>query len=165
MNFEIIPDRPDSIPELTVKLRALGGELRGQTRGVLAEALREGQLVAEREAPRGMNMGRRLYPRISDSIRVEDATYSPGGAGGGGFYTGRLYADSAVAPQLQYVMEGTADHGRGLIRPSRGNVMVFQKLGEPTRFRHWVHGQRANTRWWDDAHEAVRHSINTNIGR
>lgn len=165
MNFEIIPSRPDSIAELTVRMRALGGELRGQTRGVIAEALRIGQLTAEREAPRGPILERNDGRKIADSINVDDANYSPGGSGGGGFYEGRLYADSTIAPHLQYVMEGTADQGRGLIRPSRGNVLVFQKEGETVRFRPWVHGQRANTRWWDDAHAAVLESLDQQIGR
>jgi hypothetical protein len=165
LNFEIIPDQPDSIADLEVKIQGLSGRMRTLAAEMMAQAVEAGRIVAEREAPRGPIL-ERDSGRISDSIQIERGGLERGGVGGGSAYTiYRLYASSAIAPHLRYVMEGTADQGRGLINPSRGNVLVLQKEGEIVRFRPWVHGQRANTRWWDQAHEAVQESLDSQIGR
>lgn len=160
--YEITPDRPDAIPQATARIQAVGKELRDEIRALIAEAVDEGRRVAEQEAPRGEE---RFHEggRIRDAIRVSEVRYAPGGAGGGGFYEADLYASSDIAPQVRFVMEGTADEGRGLITPAHGNVFPIEKEGEGIRYRSWVHGQRPQTAWWDHAREATRHYIEAGL--
>lgn len=137
-------------------MRAVRAGVGEEIRGIIREALETGQRVAEMEAPRS---GERFHEgaKIRDSIRIriDQDSFAPGGSGGGGFYEGHLYVDSELAPQVRWVMEGTADEGAGLITPARGNVFPIEKNGEGVRFRSWVHGQRPQRIWWDLAREAV----------
>ena len=163
MEFEIKPEHPGQIPEVTARIRSLGPELRGMIKDVLREAAEEGRKVAEARAPRGQDDWKNYGRRISDSIQVSEVRFAPGGAGGGGFYQITLYASSDIAPHLPFVFEGTADEGAGKIYPSKGNVLALDKGGEGVHFRSWVHGQAPQTEWWEDAHVAVEQSINTNV--
>lgn len=163
MEFEIRPEYPGQIPEVEARIQATGAEFRGMIKEVLREAAETGRKVAEAGAPRGPILERNDGGRISDSIQISDVNYRPGGAGGGGFYTIRLFASSAIAPHLKYVFEGTADQGAAKIYPARGNVLVLDKGGEGRKFVKWVHGQRAQTGWWEDAHIAVEGEIEAGV--
>lgn len=158
MEYEIEPEYPGQGLEITARIRAVNRSYRGLIQQILREAAEAGRKTAEIEAPRG-EFGQHQGRRISDSIQVSEINYAPGGAGGGGFYEVHLYADSAIAPHLRYVFEGTAGEGVGRIYPAHGNVFAIQKEGEATRFRPWVHGQRPQTAWWEHAHEAVESEI------
>lgn len=166
LHFEITPEHPGEIPEVTARIQAVDKELRGFIREAIESALEAGRTIAEATAPRGEPRKFREGVSIRDAIRISETVYAPGGAGGGGFYEGTLYVDSALAPQIEFVMEGTADEGRGLIRPSQGNlhgVLAIEKEGEGVHFRRWVHGQAPQTAWWDTAHEEVEHVLQAEI--
>lgn len=162
MRYEIEPEYPGQVPELIARIQATGAEARGFIKELLQESAELGRRVAESQAPRG-NLFDHHGGGISDSIQISSIRYAPGGAGGGGFYEIDLYADSAIAPHLKYVFEGTADEGVGKIYPARGNVFTFQKDGEERKFRPWIHGQRPQTAWWEHAHDAVDANISSGI--
>lgn len=164
--FEITPEHPGEIPEVTARIQAVDKELRGLIREAIQTSLEIGRGIAESEAPHGQPRQFREGVRIRDAIRISEVAYAPGGSGGGGFYEGTLYVDAALAPQIEFVMEGTADDGRGLIEPSQGNlhdVLAIEKEGEGVHFRRWVHGQAPQTAWWDMAHEEVERSLQAQI--
>jgi hypothetical protein len=154
------------MPNLTYSIRESGGtggrttiigikavrkEIAQQIRDALLESAKEGAAVARANAPRNkFDPDRNRGHKISDSIRVSESEYAPGGVGGGGSYKVELIADGAIAPHLRYVWQGT-----GNIRPSRGNVLLIEKGGEGTQFRTKAKGQQAQTEWWEDATRAL----------
>lgn len=91
----------------------------------------------------------------------EDATWVPGGAGGGGEWVGVVGIKRGNSMHPLYAESGTGLYaGRRLIRARydraratvvatglprlarrHGGVLTFQKEGEPRRFRFWVRGQ------------------------
>lgn len=163
MRFEIEPEYPGQIAEVSARIQAAGREFRDQIKAVLEEAAETGRKVAEAGAPRDLtfkNNGR----RISDSILVDNVRYAPGGSGGGGNYEIRLYASGAIAPHLRYVFEGTGGRDRK-IYPAHGNVLAIQKEGEEVSFRRWTHGQDPQTAWWEDAHYAMEDAITAGVQR
>lgn len=108
--------------------------------------------MAKRPQGRGVS-GRYGYSRrqsgnaghrtLYQSIRRGNIFYSPGAAGGGGYYQIDVgFPDPP--PQLQFVLEGTRDLD---LYAERGNFMAIQKLGEPQRVRPRRRGQEAQTRW------------------
>lgn len=163
MRFEIKQGHSTSGPELTARLQAVGAEFRGMIKTILEEAAEEGRRVAQAGAPRSGILRHNDGARISDSIQVTPVRFAAGGAGGGGFYEVSLSASTLIAPQLRYVLEGTANRGAGKIYPARGNVLAIDKGGEGVHFRRWVHGQAPQTRWWEDAQDAVSASVEAGI--
>lgn len=144
-----------------VGMRAVQKDLQEFIKGLVERAAKEGQRVAEAEAPRGKSEPRDGR-RIVDSIKVGHVHYSPGGLGGGGSYEVELYADGAIAPHLRYVYEGTANEGTGFIRPAKGNiagVLAIEKEGEGVHFRRWARGQKPQREWWRQGQRAAEEVI------
>lgn len=145
-------------------IRAIETEIQTVIKEILTQAVEEGERVAKSLAPRGKdskNEGR----RISDAIRVSNIEYRPGGLGGGGSYQVELIADGEIAPHLHDVFEGTANKGEGKIRPAHGNVFAIEKGGEGVHFREWVHGQKPQQEWWEEATRAAESEIRDKIQR
>jgi hypothetical protein len=166
LRYEITPDRPDQIPQVTARIQAANRELRGLIQAAVHSAVEAGRGIAESEAPEGERGGFDDGVAIRDAIRTSEIRYAPGGSGGGGFYEVDLYVDSAIAPQVEFVMEGTADEGREKIYPSAGNlsgVLAIEKKGEPVHFRMWSHGQAPQTLWWDHAHAEIERVLEAEI--
>lgn len=162
--YEIVPERPDQIPDVIVKMRALGGEFSGMVRGLVAEAVKEGKRVAEMEVPVGPEQFH-TGSRIKDAIQSFTSPYKPGGAGGGGTFEGRIWVDNELAPQVDFVMQGTMDDGTEKIKPAKGNVLAIEKDGEGVHYRAWAHGQRPNTSWWEHAFDEAEHILSTGLER
>lgn len=168
LNWSIEPAEYNSAHRVAVKIKATGERLRAQTQELVQDAVLEGLRIAKRDAPRGKTYEKRGNIRLVDGITATPVTYHPGGTGGGGYWEAHLVADSTVAPQLKWVMEGTgirADPPRGRITPATGNVMVVQKLGEGPHFIRSAKGQRPQTEWWTRAHarmeSVVEDGVNT----
>lgn len=162
LDFYVTPSQPDSVPQLTARIKAVSSELRDEVRAILKEAVAEGARVARIEAPRGNPGEGQRGRRISDSIVTGPIRYHPGGGGGGGYYEMSLEASSEIAPHLPFVFEGTGERGEfptGKILPAKGNVMVIEKQGEGASFVRWTRGQMPQQKWWQDAHAAVEERL------
>jgi hypothetical protein len=147
-------------PEAVAGIRAVQKELAQLLRDIVSEAVKEGEAVARAEAPRAPN-DRNAGHRISDSIRVSGSSYRAGGSGGGGSYEAELVADAAIAPQLQYVWNGTGAEGN--IKPTHGNVLVFEGYDGQTHFARSVRGQKPQTEWWGRATRTMENYIEARI--
>jgi hypothetical protein len=134
-------------------------------RELILEAAHEGELTAKILAPENKtDPFRNRGHTIADSIRVSERAYRPGGLGGGGSYEVELIADGRIAPHLEYVFGGTGHHvGKGNIKPTRGNVLVFKKQGEGYKMRFEVKGQAPQQEWWERATETMEEHIRTKV--
>lgn len=150
-----------------IGIKAIQKELAQQVRDILLQAAKEGEAIAKAQAPKNKNdPGRNAGHTISDSIRISETEYHPGGRGGGGSYKVELIADGAIAPHLQYVFDGTGKFaGKGNIRPTRGNVLIIEKRGEGPQFRTKSEGQKPQQEWWKDATRVLDAYIQTRIRR
>lgn len=95
-----------------------------------------------------------------------EVRWHPGGAGGGGEYEVVAGIKRGDSQHPLYAEFGTGIYvGRGMIRPlhgdfvilsragGKGNVLTFQKHGEPRKFRPFVRGQKGQRyfyRTWRD---------------
>lgn len=153
LDFSVRRDPPD----IVTSVKAFGHETRNQVRGIVAEAARRGAAEARLRAPQGPPREKRDGGTIRDSIQVRNLDrggYMPGGAGGGGIYESRFFADSRIAPHLRYVVEGT----RGPIFP-RPPRRALKLAGRGNIYRAHTEGQRANARWWDEAERATNEYV------
>jgi hypothetical protein len=94
------------------------------------------------------------------AINVGPVEYSPGAAGGGGFYEVHVGVDESLAPHAEFVVEGTGIFNRERptngIFPAQGNVMTFSKQGEGQIFTRWTRGQEPQRAWFENAMELAR---------
>lgn len=89
---------------------------------------------------------------IMNHIGRDHVTWMPGGAGGGGEWKSIVGVKKGSSNHPLYVEQGTGIYGgrgnliyaAGVTRLTgkRQKVMVFEKRGEPARFRYWIYGQR-----------------------
>ena len=137
---------------LALRVRAEGEHVKNEIIDAIGDALRAADIEMRMRVP--VDDG-----ELFNSIRISPVVFRPGGLGGGGFYEAELSAGEGVE-HLAFVTEGTGEHGPTgqRITPKRGNVLRFQKKGEPMKFRPSVSGQEAQDEWITAA-QAVANSI------
>jgi hypothetical protein len=143
----------DGFDTMLVRLRATRGEVRDELIDTLREAANTAEAVLVAEVPRESGA-------LANSIRVGGIVYSPGAAGGGGYWEVEISVGEGI-PYLQQVIEGSGIYGPAAhpIYPAKGNVMVIQKQGEEPRYVKWSRGQEPDDLWLIKAQMAVNEVI------
>ena len=141
-----------------IRMRATFG-LREEIVEAIRDAVNTAEAILISEVPRDSGV-------LANSIRVGGIVYSPGGAGGGGFWEAEVSIGEGV-PYLKHVIEGTGIYGSTghMIYPANGNVMRIQKEGENTRYVRYTRGQESNDLWLLKAQEAVNEVIRQAVSR
>lgn len=151
MEYEV---RSEGLTDFDVRFRAIA-----EFREEILETIREAVQIA------GAHMGTHApyeSGTLFRAINVSDVTYSPGAAGGGGFYEAHVGVDESQAPHAEFVIEGTGiynrEHPTNGIFPAQGNVLAFQDRGDQV-FAAWTRGQEPQRAWFEDAQNLAREHI------
>lgn len=141
------------------RIQAVGENVRQEIVDALNDATEYGVSIMRAEVPYKSG-------DLSRSIRVSGVNYSPGGAGGGGYYEASIEIGEGI-PYLAAVVEGSGRRGpKGVdIFPAKGNVMVFEKEGEKTVWTKRTKGQKAKADWIIKAQQAANAIIASRIRR
>lgn len=151
MEYEV---RTEGLSDFEIRFRAIR-----EFREEILETIREAAQIA------GSHMATHVpyeSGALFRAINVGDVDYSPGAAGGGGFYEVHVGVDESQAPHAEFVIEGTGlynrEHPTNGIFPAQGNVLAFRDRGEEV-FAAWVRGQQPQREWFEDAQELAREHI------
>lgn len=161
MLYEI---KEDGLADFTIRFRAIA-----DLKENIQESIQKAAELAADEMRRNVPYHEgRLYRAIEvDTEGGPFGTgYQPGGAGGGGHYTARVFVDQDEAPHAAWVIGGTGIYDRSGphgIYPANGNVMAFDKLGEGAVFTRWTRGQQPQDRWVEAAREIAAQSLRQDI--
>jgi hypothetical protein len=159
MNYEI---RTEGLQDFDIRMRAEGEEWRETILTALDRASHAAGLYMGDHAPYESG-------QLFRAINVGPVVYRPGGAGGGGFYEVNVGVDASQAPHAIYVIEGTGIHhsggSRGNIRPTRGNFMAINKMGEGIVYRQSAEGQLPQTEWFELAQEVADRTVRRELNR
>jgi len=133
MEYEI---RSEGLTDFEIRFRAIK-EFREDIHDAMKEAAEEAGSYMGTHVP---YEGGALFR----AINVGEISYSPGAAGGGGYYEVHVGVDESQAPHAEFVIEGTGlfnrEHPTNGIFPSNGNVLAFTDRGQQV-FAAWVRGQ------------------------
>ena len=149
MEYEI---RSEGLTDFEIRFRAVK-----EFREDIHDAMKEAAEAA------GSYMGTHVPYRTGElwrAINIGEVSYSPGAAGGGGYYEVHVGVDESLAPHATFVIEGTGifnrEHPTNGIYPANGNVFAFEKNGEGTVFTAWTRGQEPQREWFEDAQDLAR---------
>lgn len=167
---------------LEIRVRA-DRRFKREIRDILGDASKLALSLMMKRVPKGRlsYSGKGNKRTIFSSLARSPITYSPGAAGGGGFYEMEVGAINDPPEHLDFVFYGTRgvnmssfagkfgdrwrpadfakDRQKNAFRaPNRrrgnhGKLMAIQKLGEPVKFRQKREGQKPQQAWF---HEAMR---------
>lgn len=150
--------------EALIRVRAIGPQVQGQLKDLIAEAAHLAFAEMQAKVPRGTG---EVGPEgtIADSIDVGEPVYHAGGAGGGGYYEVRVGPGDDAPSHLEFVLKGTGVHGPyGVpIEAPQGFPMAIEKMGEGVRFRQSSQGQEPQTEWLEDAQDIAREHVELGI--
>lgn len=117
---------------------------------------------------------------MANSVRMEDAVYRPGGAGGGGSWNVRVGIDEHQAHYAKWVIFGSGEHNTlgprsriyppgggaasffGQKRTRGGRVFAFEKEGEGVIYTRWTKGQEPQYAWFAEAQQVARAALARN---
>jgi hypothetical protein len=148
MNIETRVEGFEDVLSLEIRART---NLKREIQDILKDASELTLEYMRRRAPRDSGSGLLFMKNrntIAGSLQRGPVHYSPGAAGGGGFYTIEV---GALDPpdHLKWVFYGTKDYDH---YGNVGKMMTIRKRGEPVRFRPRRRGQEAQTEWFTDAY-------------
>ena len=127
-----IETRVHGMDALAVGVRGVNEEVRREIVAAVNDALDAAESVMQATIP--VESG-----AMKATIRKEPAVFRPGGFGGGGFHEGELTVGAGI-DYLQFVVEGTGEHG------PRGEEIHAGALGNPLG-NIASHYQRRGAKW------------------
>jgi len=150
----------DAFEVLQLRLKGQGDAVKEEIKQTLVRAALRAEKILEAEVPHGETHA------LANSIRMSPLKYSPGGAGGGGFWEIEVSVGEGV-PYVQNVVEGTGIFGPRAfpIYPKNPKgVMAFSKNGEFV-FTKWVRGQEPDDLWIVHAQDAAQEEVDEGLRR
>jgi hypothetical protein len=187
IRLKALPSEAGSWGRSVIERATIAGEEKMYSMAPRGERLKGGEAIS-RYGVKGGKPFKREYPALASRVDRSKPTYRPGGAGGGGTWTGgfgvkaeKLFSGNKDYDPALLVYRGTGvPAGRDRIRAKHGSALSWFSMGDaawankvPSNFKSksGVHrfftksvaGQKAQTAWVRDPRRVARRSVQRSV--